>query len=434
MRDIGSLKMMADNSSDSTPNLTTLNTDKNLKEALSNPVVAITSTLLLILMVLIILGNLMVIRTVYVTPKLHCPAFYFVISLAVADFMVGFLVPLSLVYNISSEMTGKWMAGEIACDVWTFANIWFVCASLLNLCVVSWDRYIAVTSPLTYKFVMHGKKIKVFIVIVWSLSLLMAVIYTVEFKLSEERRLCVATSGLTLEQTVPSVIIIYVIPTLFLLFVNGRVIQIARKHRRHIQIQEITVSNLSVSNPHEANRNMRLSAIVNELKTFKTFVIVIGTFVLCWSPFFLLTLLNHFVELPSKLPHVAVILFYVKSGLNPMIYGTHNKELRTAAADSLNRRRRIESNSSEPETNDLPTELPESDVIIPNKLRENYVETTANDLRDVNEAIPRTNTALREMNIPMSNELRENDLKSVNDAESRRRPPLQIEDILAKPS
>lgn len=91
---------------DSNSNLTELNMDRSLEEALSDPKVAITSILLLLLMILIILGNLMVIRTVYMTPKLHCPAFYFVISLAVADFMVGFLVPVSMVYNITSEMTG----------------------------------------------------------------------------------------------------------------------------------------------------------------------------------------------------------------------------------------------------------------------------------------------------------------------------------------
>lgn len=321
------------------------------------------------------------------------------------------------------------MAGEIACDIWTFANIWFVCASLLNLCVVSWDRYLAVTSPLMYKLIMHGKKIKVFIVIVWSLSLFTAIIYTVAFKLSPERRLCV-TNGLSIEQTIPSFIIIYVIPTLFLLFVNGRVLQIARKHRRHIRVQEITVSNLSVTHPHDANRNKRLGAIVNELKTFKTFVIVIGTFVLCWSPFFLLSLLRHYVELPSKLPHVTVILFYVKSGLNPMIYGTHNKELRKAAADSFKRRRRrIESNSSA-EPTDLPTELPDSDVRIPNKLRGND-SAMANDVREDDVAKP---NVLRELDITLPNELGEVDLKSVNDADSRSRSPLQIEDILAKPS
>jgi uncharacterized integral membrane protein len=98
--------MASINSTDSTTNLTQ-NCDKSLAEALAVPKIAITSILLLFLMVLIILGNAMVIRTVYMTSKLHYPAFYFVVSLAVADFLVGFLVPVSLVYNITSEMKGE---------------------------------------------------------------------------------------------------------------------------------------------------------------------------------------------------------------------------------------------------------------------------------------------------------------------------------------
>lgn len=351
------------------------------------------------------------------------------------DLLRGLFIagPLDLNHDFFSNhlphsyfISGRWMAGEIACDFWTFANIWFVCASLLNLCVVSWDRYLAVTSPLKYKFNMHCKKIKLFIVLVWSLSFLAAVIYTVAFKLSPERRLCI-TNGLSINQTIPSFIIIYVIPTLFLLFVNGRVLLIARKHRQDIQVQAISVSNLSISHPHDVNRTKRLGAIVNELKTFKTFVIVIGTFVLCWSPFFWLSLLRHYVELHPKLPHVTVILFYVKSGLNPMIYGTHNKELRKAAADSLKRRRRrIESSSSaEPETNDLP----ESGVRGPNTLRED--SAIANDLREDDVTLP---NVVRDKDVILPNVL-EVDRKSVNDdAESRSRSPLRIEEILAKPS
>lgn len=247
-------------------------------------------------------------------------------------------------------ITGRWLAGEIACDFWTFANIWFVVASLLNLCSVSWDRYVAVTSPFNYKQRMSGKKVKILITMVWSVSLIIAILYTIAFKFSEKRELCKA-SGISLKPSVSFFVIVYALPTLFLIFVNVKVIIIARQHRRHISAQEVSPSWItddeSSSNNMEIKNDKRKSMFLNEFKTFKTFVIIIGTFVACYTPFFVILLVNIFGTVTNGIPHVAVILFYLKSGLNPMIYGASSKDLRVAAANSLKRRRRVEANGQD---------------------------------------------------------------------------------------
>lgn len=81
--------------------------EKTLEQALSSPFVLIPCLLLTLLLILIMFGNLTVMRTVHLTQKLHYSAFYFVFSLALADFMVGFLVPLSVVHIVAQHMKSK---------------------------------------------------------------------------------------------------------------------------------------------------------------------------------------------------------------------------------------------------------------------------------------------------------------------------------------
>ena len=68
-------------------------------------------------------------------------------SLAVSDLCVALLVmPVSLVY----EVLGTWPFGATACDAWVAFDVLSCTASILNLCMISVDRYYAITRPLDY--------------------------------------------------------------------------------------------------------------------------------------------------------------------------------------------------------------------------------------------------------------------------------------------
>lgn len=71
-----------------------------------------------------------------------------------------------------------------------------------------------------------------------------------------------------------------------------------------------------------------------ELKAAKTVAVVIGAFVVCWGPFFVLNLIYALCKKCSPLPEESVLtakwLHYVNSVLNPIIYACMNKEFRSA--------------------------------------------------------------------------------------------------------
>ncbi|XP_034944220.1 5-hydroxytryptamine receptor 1-like [Chelonus insularis] len=94
-----------------------------------------------------VIGNILVCVAVCLVRKLRRPYNYLIVSLAVSDLCVALLVmPMALVY----EILGSWSFGPIICDLWVSFDVLSCTASILNLCMISVDRYYAITQPLDY--------------------------------------------------------------------------------------------------------------------------------------------------------------------------------------------------------------------------------------------------------------------------------------------
>ncbi|KAK3611237.1 hypothetical protein CHS0354_005250 [Potamilus streckersoni] len=91
----------------------------------------------------------------------------FIVSLAIADLIVGIIVmPISTVYIF----TEKWIFGVVICQIWIGVDYIASTASILNLFILSLDRYWSVTSPLKYIRKRTKKRAFIMISIVWLLS------------------------------------------------------------------------------------------------------------------------------------------------------------------------------------------------------------------------------------------------------------------------
>ena len=100
-------------------------------------------------------GNILVILAVKTSSKLSGPTNTFIVSLALADLLLGVLVlPLSAVY----EVLDTWIFGRYLCFIWLSVDVWTCTSSILHLVIISMDRYIAVTHPVTYPNIMTGKR------------------------------------------------------------------------------------------------------------------------------------------------------------------------------------------------------------------------------------------------------------------------------------
>src|SRR6218665_973419 len=94
-----------------------------------------------------VLGNVLVCTAVSIVRKLRTPSNLLIVSLAVSDLLVALLdMPFATAY----EVMGRWVFGQTVCDIWTSLDVLLCTASILNLCMISIDRYFVITRPFQY--------------------------------------------------------------------------------------------------------------------------------------------------------------------------------------------------------------------------------------------------------------------------------------------
>jgi octopamine receptor len=85
-----------------------------------------------------------------------------------ADLMLGLTV---LPYSSTKEvLRGHWPFGYTWCRIWLAVDVWLCTASILNLCAISLDRYLALTRPFKYRRLMSPRRAKLLVGCVWILS------------------------------------------------------------------------------------------------------------------------------------------------------------------------------------------------------------------------------------------------------------------------
>ncbi|XP_008319147.1 5-hydroxytryptamine (serotonin) receptor 2C, G protein-coupled-like 1 [Cynoglossus semilaevis] len=125
--------------------------------------------LILIIIALTVGGNILVILAVSLEKKLQNATNFFLRSLAVADMLVGILVmPVSLL-NILYDYV--WPLPSALCPIWIYLDVLFSTASIMHLCAISLDRYVAIRNPIEHSRFNSRTKAMIKIAAVWTISI-----------------------------------------------------------------------------------------------------------------------------------------------------------------------------------------------------------------------------------------------------------------------
>lgn len=109
-----------------------------------------------LLSVVTVVGNGFVVFLVAKNRQLHSTANWFVLSLAVADFMVGFAV-------FPTQYLCKKCNFKVSVAFFWF----FLHSSVSNLCTLTWDRYIAIVHPFKYTNSITARRPGMVIIVAW---------------------------------------------------------------------------------------------------------------------------------------------------------------------------------------------------------------------------------------------------------------------------
>ncbi|XP_051853253.1 5-hydroxytryptamine receptor 1B [Antechinus flavipes] len=347
------------------------------QDSIALPWKVLLATFLALITLATTLSNAFVIVTVSRTRKLHTPANYLIASLAVTDLLVSILVmPISTMYTV----TGRWTLGQVVCDFWLSSDITCCTASILHLCVIALDRYWAITDAVEYSAKRTPKRAAGMIAMVWffSVSISLPPLFWRQAKAEEVADCSVNTDHIL--YTVYSTVGAFYFPTLLLIALYGRIYMEARSRilkqtpsrtgKRLTRAQLITDSPGSSSSATSINsrapegssesgspvyvnqvkvkvsdallEKKKLMA-ARERKATKTLGIILGAFIVCWLPFFIISLALPICD-DACWFHLAIFDFftwlgYLNSLINPIIYTMSNEDFKQAFHKLLRFRR-----------------------------------------------------------------------------------------------
>lgn len=114
-------------------------------------------------------GNLLVLISFRINKQLRTVTNYFLLSLAVADITIGFFsMPIFFTFFEKDH----WPFGSFLCDVWLSVDYTMSNASVANLLLICFDRYLSITRPLTYRSKRTPKRASIMIGCAWIISCL----------------------------------------------------------------------------------------------------------------------------------------------------------------------------------------------------------------------------------------------------------------------
>ncbi|XP_057286569.1 D(4) dopamine receptor isoform X2 [Pezoporus wallicus] len=330
----------------------------------------------IVLILLIVGGNGLVCLSVCTERALKTTTNYFIVSLAVADLLLALLVlPL---YVYSEFQGGVWSLSTALCDALMTMDVMLCTASIFNLCAISVDRFIAVSVPLNYNRRQIDLRQLILISTTWIFAFAVAspVIFGLNNVPNRDPSSCQLEDD---NYIVYSSICSFFIPCPVMLVLYCAMFQglkrweEARKaklrggiygaNRKLYQPGPFIASEQTRLEPEQCNPyalsshpgdcgmsngihtvsyphlkypqpgHSRKQAKINgrERKAMRVLPVVVGAFLFCWTPFFVVHITKALCKscaVPTQVTSTVTWLGYVNSALNPIIYTVFNAEFR----------------------------------------------------------------------------------------------------------
>ncbi|XP_053556147.1 melanopsin-B-like [Bombina bombina] len=264
-----------------------------------------------------IIGNLLVLYAFYSNKKLRTAPNYFIMNLAVSDFLMSATqAPICFINSFHRE----WILGRIGCNAYAFCGALFGITSMMTLMAISIDRYLVITKPLQSMQWSSKKRTSQVIVLVWMYSLIWSLAPLFGWSSYVPEGLMISC---TWDYTSPSIsnrsytmmlcCCVFFIPLLVIFNCYLLMFLAIRSTGRNVE-------KLGSCGRH----SFLPPSIKNEWKMAKIAFVIIIVFVLSWSPYACVTLIawaGHGKTLTPYSKTVPAVIAKASAIYNPIIYG-----------------------------------------------------------------------------------------------------------------
>ncbi|XP_077376639.1 melanopsin-A-like isoform X2 [Festucalex cinctus] len=275
-------------------------------------------------------GNALVMFAFYSNKKLRSLPNYFIMNLAVSDFLMAFTQsPIFFINCLYKE----WVFGEMGCKMYAFCGALFGIASMINLLAISIDRYLVITKPLQTIHWSSKRRTTLAIISVWLYSLAWSLAPLVGWSSYIPEGLMTSCTWDYVTYTVANrsytmmlCCFVFFIPLLIIFYCYIFMFLAVRKTSREVERLGTQVRKSAL---------IHQKSIRSEWKLAKIAFVVIVVYVLSWSPYACVTLISwagHANILSPYSKAVPAIIAKASTIYNPFIYAIiHNKYRMTLA-------------------------------------------------------------------------------------------------------
>ena len=248
------------------------------------------------LMLISIPGNALVLAAIIRTPSIRSTSMIMLCSLAVSDFLVGFLAqPIYIAKELTENRSVYY--------VWRIIGLSLSGVSLLTMTAITVDRFLALHFHMRYATLVNKTHVKYILVIIWLIAFLAS-----GFHFWNKR----------VDKFLSSIVIIicFIICT----FSYIRVYLIVRRHQLQIHAQQQAVQSSNAEN----NLNM----VRLKRSAMNTFVFYIALIISYFPMYILLTLHGISDKYWQREGEFASTVLFMNSSINPFLYCWRLRELR----------------------------------------------------------------------------------------------------------
>ena len=338
--------------------------------SLSLSVTVAETTILCIICLVALIGNLSLYIIVYKNKTLQTISNLYILNLAAADIMVSVL---SIPFTVVTVIVGRWLFCDTACVVLGFFTILSFIASVMSLGMIAINRYFYIVKWNTYKKTFSKKKSFLFAAAVWVVSITLAsppLFGWAEYRFIPGKSFCFVYWPSNVYFMYFMIIVCFFGPLSAIAFSYHEIWTFTKNLKRRIAVSRNNIAPLpplagkeTQNSNHPDNKLDRDMAGIpqtikishckldlkskseefqltpEEAKMTNTILFIVALFVICWAPFAVTMFFDvyHPRPLPRTVDIASLLLGYLNSMCNPILYGLRNSAFKQGFLDLYSR-------------------------------------------------------------------------------------------------
>ena len=245
----------------------------------------------------------------YLSRQLHTPTNLLLLSLAVSDFLVGFLMFFHILLT-----DGCWMFGDLMCTLYQYIAFIIPGASIGTIVLISVDRYVAICESLHYHNKVTPKRVQVCVCLCWIFSAFLQTLLLKDILEQPGRNnSCIGECVIVINYIaeLADVFLTFIGPVTVIIVLYMRVFVVAVSQARAMR------SHIAAVTSHQS---VTVTVKRSEMKAARTLGVVIVVFLFCICPYYCVVLTGQDTLLNGSSTIFVSYLFFFNSCLNPVIY------------------------------------------------------------------------------------------------------------------